>query len=149
LEAAQLHGGCGAWGVIFTSLFASKNYVLEVYGRATDRPYGVFMGGGGKLLAVHIIEVLVIADWVSATMIPLFIILSRFKLLHITPEDEIAHMDVTRHGSTTYLYQDGSQDMNLTTFTKSSKMTTDGNGTTATGMNRMGIATTGPFNDLV
>ncbi|CAM6042014.1 unnamed protein product [Sphagnum compactum] len=150
LEAAQLHGGCGAWGVIFTGLFASKNYVLEVYGGAADRPYGLFMGGGGKLLAAQIIEVLVIAGWVSATMIPLFILLSRFKLLRITPEDEIAGMDVTRHGGTAYLYQDGSQDMNLTTFnTKSSKMTTDGNGAAATGMNRMGTATTGPFNDPI
>ncbi|KAE8736427.1 Ammonium transporter 1 member 1 [Hibiscus syriacus] len=25
LEAAQLHGGCGAWGVLFTGLFASEN----------------------------------------------------------------------------------------------------------------------------
>jgi Amt family ammonium transporter len=150
LEAAQLHGGCGAWGVIFTGLFASKNYVLEVYGGAADRPYGLFMGGGGKLLAAQIIEVLVIAGWVSATMIPLFFLLSRFKLLRITPEDEIAGMDVTRHGGTAYLYQDGSQDMNLTTFTnKSSKMTTDGNGAAATGMNRMGTATPGPFNDPV
>lgn len=150
LEAAQLHGGCGAWGVIFTGLFASKNYVLEVYGGAADRPYGLFMGGGGKLLAAQIIEVLVIAGWVSATMIPLFILLSRFKLLRISPEDEIAGMDVTRHGGTAYLYQDGSQDMKLTTFnTKSSKMTTDGNGAAATGMNRMGTATPGPFNDPV
>ncbi len=132
--------------MIFTGLFASKNYVLEVYGGTADRPYGLFMGGGGKLLAAQIIEVLVIAGWVSATMIPLFILLSRFKLLRITPEDEIAGMDVTRHGGTAYLYQDGSQDMNLNTFTKS-KMTSDGNG--ATGMNRMGTATTGPFNDPV
>ncbi len=49
----KLHGGCGAWGVIFIGLFASKKYVLEVYGRAADRPYGLFMGGGGKLLAMR------------------------------------------------------------------------------------------------
>jgi Amt family ammonium transporter len=82
-------------------------------------------------------------------MIPFFILLSRFKLLRITPEDEITGMDVTRHGGTSYLYQDGSQDMNLTTFTKSSKMTTDGIGAATTSMNRMGTATTGPFNDPV
>jgi Amt family ammonium transporter len=59
-EAAHLHGGCGAWGVIFTCLFGSKNYVLEVYGRAVNIPYGLFMGGGGKLLAAQIIKVMVI-----------------------------------------------------------------------------------------
>jgi len=31
LEAAQLHGGCGTWGIIFTALFAKKQYVDEVY----------------------------------------------------------------------------------------------------------------------
>jgi Amt family ammonium transporter len=65
LEVAQLHGGCGAWGVIFIGLFASKNYVLEVYGGVTNRPYGLFMGGGGKLLVAQIIEVLVILGWVE------------------------------------------------------------------------------------
>jgi Amt family ammonium transporter len=82
-------------------------------------------------------------------MILLFVLLNKFKLLRITHEDEIAGMDVTRHGSTAYLYQDGSQDMNLTTFTKTSKMTTDGNGVATTGMNRIGSATTRPFNDPV
>nr|DAD39639.1 TPA_asm: hypothetical protein HUJ06_013962 [Nelumbo nucifera] len=52
LEAAQLYGGCGAWGIIFTALFARKAYVEEVY--TAGRPYGLFMGGGGKLLEAHI-----------------------------------------------------------------------------------------------
>lgn len=30
LEAAQLHGGCGAWGVIFTALFATEKYSLRL-----------------------------------------------------------------------------------------------------------------------
>ncbi|KAL2482281.1 Ammonium transporter 1 member 2 [Forsythia ovata] len=46
LEAAQLHGGCGAWGVLFTGLFAKKTYVNEVYQGRPERPYGLFMGGG-------------------------------------------------------------------------------------------------------
>ncbi|XP_021317164.1 ammonium transporter 1 member 1 [Sorghum bicolor] len=63
LEAAQLHGGCGAWGVLFTGLFASQKYVEQIYG--SGRPYGLFMGSGGKLLAAQIIQILVIAGWVS------------------------------------------------------------------------------------
>jgi Amt family ammonium transporter len=51
-----LHGGCGTWGVIFISLFASKKYVLEVYGRAVDRPYGWWRQAASN----EIIEVLVI-----------------------------------------------------------------------------------------
>lgn len=40
LEAAQLQGGCGTWGIIFTDLFAKKEYVNEVYPGLPYRPYG-------------------------------------------------------------------------------------------------------------
>lgn len=104
LEAAQLHGGCGAWGIIFTALFATKEYVSEVY--APGRPYGLFMGGGGRLLAAHVIQILVIIGWVSATMGPLFFVLHKLKLLRISAEDEMAGMDMTRHGGFAYIYHD-------------------------------------------
>ncbi|GKV39131.1 hypothetical protein SLEP1_g46944 [Rubroshorea leprosula] len=106
LEAAQLHGGCGAWGVIFTALFASEKYVKEVY---PSRPvqYGLFMGGGGRLLAAHIIQIVVIAGFVSATMGTLFYALSKLKLLRISADDEMAGMDPTRHGGFAYIYHEG------------------------------------------
>ncbi|KAI3964534.1 hypothetical protein MKW92_053542 [Papaver armeniacum] len=107
LEAAQLHGGCGTWGIIFTALFAKKEYVAQIYNGGLDgRPYGLFMGGGGKLLAAHIVQILVIAGWVSATMGPLFLILNKLKLLRISSEDEMQGMDVTRHGGFAYVYHD-------------------------------------------
>jgi Amt family ammonium transporter len=104
LEAAQLHGGCGAWGILFTGLFAKKKYVEEIYG--VGRPYGLFMGGGGKLFAAHIIQILVIAGWVSATMGPLFFALKKLGLLRISAEDEMSGMDRTRHGGFGYVYHD-------------------------------------------
>ncbi|XP_044497830.1 ammonium transporter 1 member 1 [Mangifera indica] len=106
LEATQLHGGCGAWGVIFTALFATEKYVNEVYPGKAGRPYGLFMGGGGRLLAAHVIQILVIAGWVSATMGTLFFILNKLKLLRISAEDELAGMDLTRHGGAAYIYHD-------------------------------------------
>ncbi|KAK4341624.1 hypothetical protein RND71_040125 [Anisodus tanguticus] len=48
------------------------------------------MGGGGKLLGAHIIQILVIFGWVSVTMGPFFYILHRFKFLRISAEDEMA-----------------------------------------------------------
>lgn len=108
LEAAQLHGGCGAWGLFFVGLFAEKNYVLESYGGKPDRPYGLFMGGGGRLLAAQLIEILVIFGWVSVLMGSLFFILHKLRLLRITPEDEMAGMDATRHGGSAYIHTDGS-----------------------------------------
>ncbi|KAF5803693.1 putative ammonium transporter, ammonium/urea transporter [Helianthus annuus] len=104
LEAAQLHGGCGAWGLLFTGLFAKKQYVHQVY--ATGRPYGLFMGGGGKLLAAQIIQILVIFGWVSATMAPLFYALKKLNLLRVSKEDEMQGMDMTRHGGFAYIYHD-------------------------------------------
>ncbi|XVE81966.1 hypothetical protein DITRI_Ditri15bG0108900 [Diplodiscus trichospermus] len=106
LEAAQLHGGCGAWGVLFTGLFASEKYVKQVYGTTRPARYGLFMGGGGKLLAAQIIQILVIVGWVSATMGTLFYILHKFGLLRISVEDEMAGMDLTRHGGSAYVYHD-------------------------------------------
>ncbi|KAG9149437.1 hypothetical protein Leryth_003396 [Lithospermum erythrorhizon] len=106
LEAAQLHGGCGAWGIIFTALFAKEKYVHEVYSNKVGRPYGLLMGGKGKLLAAHVIQILVTIGWVSVTMGPLFYILHKFKLLRISPEDEMAGMDLTRHGGFAYAYSD-------------------------------------------
>jgi len=104
LEAAQLHGGCGAWGILFTALFARQKYVEEIYG--AGRPYGLFMGGGGRLLAAHIIQILVIAGWVSCTMGPLFYALKKLDLLRISADDEMAGMDLTRHGGFAYVYHD-------------------------------------------
>lgn len=104
LEAAQLHGGCGAWGLLFVGLFANHDLVKEVYGRASVAytPHGLLLGGGGHLLAAQIIEILVIAGWVTATMFPLFFLLHKFNLLRISPDDELNGMDLTRHGGYAY-----------------------------------------------
>jgi ammonium transporter, Amt family len=64
------------------------------------------MGGGGKLFAAHIIQILVIAGWVSATMGPLFFALKKLGLLRISAEDEMSGMDRTRHGGFGYVYHD-------------------------------------------
>ncbi|KAF3791279.1 putative ammonium transporter 2 [Nymphaea thermarum] len=98
LEAAQLHGGCGAWGLIFTGLFAVDKYVSEVYPNKADRPYGLFMGGNGNLLAANVIEILVLFGWVTATMAPLFLILNILNLLRVVnEEDEDRGMDWLYH----------------------------------------------------
>ncbi|KAH7571813.1 hypothetical protein JRO89_XS04G0148100 [Xanthoceras sorbifolium] len=106
LEAAQLHGGCGSWGVLFTGLFATQRYVNEVYPGRPERPYGLFMGGGGRLLAAQTIQVVVIVGWVSVTMGPLFYLLKKINLLRISRDDEMAGMDLTRHGGFAYVYHD-------------------------------------------
>ncbi|XP_072985222.1 ammonium transporter 1 member 2-like [Typha latifolia] len=102
LEAFQLHAGCGTWGIIFTALFARENYVNEVYQGRPGRPFGLFMGGGGRLLAAHVVQILSIIGWVSFTMGPTFFILHKLRLLRICYDDELQGMDPTRHGGHPY-----------------------------------------------
>ena len=78
----------------------------EVYLGQPSRPYGLFMGGGGKLLAAQIVQILVVSGWVIATMGPLFYLLNKMKLLRVSRYDEVAGMDMTRHGGFAYAYHD-------------------------------------------
>ncbi|KAJ4747223.1 Ammonium transporter [Rhynchospora pubera] len=102
LEATQLHAGCGAWGILFTALFAREKYVNEVYPGRMGRPYGLFMGGGGSLSAAHVVAILAIFGWVSLTMAPLFFVLNKFKLLRTPQQHEDDGMDSTYHGGSAY-----------------------------------------------
>ncbi|CAL0309803.1 unnamed protein product [Lupinus luteus] len=113
LEAAQLHGGCGIWGIIFTALFAKKQYVNEIYPGLPDRPFGLLMGGGGKLLAAHVMQILSIIAWVSVTMGLVFFILHKLNLLRTPPEEEMAGLDLTSHGGLAYEYHEEAQKPSL------------------------------------
>lgn len=59
-------------------------------------------------MGAQLIEILTIAGWVTVTMAPLFGLLKRLNLLRISPEDEMAGMDVTRHGGSAYIHHDNS-----------------------------------------
>ncbi|CAI9106957.1 OLC1v1006209C1 [Oldenlandia corymbosa var. corymbosa] len=106
LEATQLHGGCGAWGVIFTGLFAEQKFVIQAYdsGEAgISRPYGLLRGGGWGLIGAQVVEVVVVLFWVSITMGPMFYTLQKLDILRISIEEEIAGLDISRHGGKAYI----------------------------------------------
>ncbi|GIL56315.1 hypothetical protein Vafri_11700 [Volvox africanus] len=113
LGAAPMHGGCGAYGVLFTGLLAKKEYVMQSYTSRKSYPHGIFYGGGGRLLACQVIGVLVIAGWTLGLMFPFFWILKRFKLLRVPPEEELQGLDISRHNSRAY-YMDQVQDPSFT-----------------------------------
>ncbi|MCO5606696.1 hypothetical protein L7F22_060885 [Adiantum nelumboides] len=60
LEAAQLHGGCGLWGIIFAGLFADKTYLEDFYTSRSSSNYGLLLGGGWRLFCAQLIEALTI-----------------------------------------------------------------------------------------
>ncbi|XP_074289913.1 ammonium transporter 1 member 3-like [Silene latifolia] len=107
LEAAQLHGGCGAWGLIFTGLFAKEEFIIQAYdgGKAgVSRPYGLLLGGGWALVGAQFVELIAIVGWVTVTMGPLFYALHTLRLLRISIDEEVAGLDISSHGG--YAYHD-------------------------------------------
>ncbi|KAK9065930.1 hypothetical protein SSX86_015332 [Deinandra increscens subsp. villosa] len=105
LEAAQLHGGCGAWGLIFTGLFAKEEFVIQTYNSGNlgiTRPYGLLLGGGYGLIGAQIVECVTIMVWVSVTMGPLFYLLHKLRILRISSDEEIAGLDISSHGGYAY-----------------------------------------------
>ncbi|KAJ7964173.1 Ammonium transporter [Quillaja saponaria] len=109
LEATQLHGGCGAWGLIFTGLFAKEQFVIEAYNSGdigVKRPYGLLLGGGWGLLGAQVIEILAIVSWVSVTMGPLFYVLHKLGTLRISIDEEVAGLDISSHGGYAYAPQE-------------------------------------------
>ena len=88
LSAAPMHGFGGATGIIFVGLLAKQEYVMQAYGRADN--YGLFYGGGGRLLASQVVGLLVIAAWTVTNMILFFSIFKFFgQSLRIDPEEEV------------------------------------------------------------
>lgn len=105
LEAAQLHGGCGAWGIIFTGLFAKEDLVIQVYDSGkigAGRPFRLLMGGGWRLVGAQLAELAAIVIWVSITMGPLFYFLQRMMLLRVPVDEELAGLDISCHGGYAY-----------------------------------------------
>nr|WBY73665.1 ammonium transporter 1;3 [Spirodela polyrhiza] len=111
LEAAQLHGGCGVWGLLFTGLFAKEELVVQAYESGEvgiRRPFGLLMGGGWSLIGAQATELVSVVAWVSITMGPLFYVLHRLGLLRTSVEEELAGLDISSHGG--YAYEDHDED---------------------------------------
>eukprot|EP00775_Hariotina_reticulata_P002904 gene2904-3192_t len=104
LCASPMHGICGMWGVLFAGLFATKEYVGQAY---LNGKHGLFMGGGGYLFGCQIIGILVITGWVCVLMGILFFALKMLHVLRISPEEEQAGLDVSKHGGSAYNYDHG------------------------------------------
>ena len=99
LEAAPMHGFCGALGVLWTGFMAKRQYVQDVFG--IDEA-GVFYGGGGKLLAAQLIGIITIAAWTMTMLGGFFGLLKKFDLLRVSEDDELTGLDESKHGGSAY-----------------------------------------------
>lgn len=100
LSAAPMHAFGGATGVLFVGFLAKKEYIQEAYGRSDN--YGLFYGGGGRLLACQLVGVAVIAGWTCVNMGIFFYIFKMFNSLRIPYHEEEQGLDVSKHGRSVY-----------------------------------------------
>lgn len=82
--AVAVHGACGAAGTLMVGLLALDG--------------GLFYGGGLRFFGVQLLGVVTVAAWVAVTMKLLFHILKKTIGLRVSPQEEIAGLDIEEHG---------------------------------------------------
>ena len=91
--ATSVHLLNGITGTLMVGLFA--NY-------EPGGVYGLFYGGGFKLLGVQILGIVVVAAWVIATTFVLFKVIKATIGLRVSEEEELMGLDKSEHGSEAY-----------------------------------------------
>jgi ammonium transporter, Amt family len=94
LDVVGVHCVGGVWGALATGLFASK----LVNSAGAD---GLFYGNPGQFL-IQVVAVLVTLVFSFVASYILFKILDATMGLRVTPEDEVAGLDITEHQETGY-----------------------------------------------
>ena len=89
--AVGVHGMCGALGTLCVGLFSD--------GAGTEAK-GLFTGGGFQQLGVQFIGFIATTAWVVVTMIIIFQTIKHTVGLRVSPDEEIAGLDVREHGLT-------------------------------------------------
>ncbi|MDE6398280.1 MAG: ammonium transporter [Clostridiales bacterium] len=92
--AIAVHMANGIWGTIAVGLFATKDGAAFTGGEL----YGLFYGGGAKLLGIQLLGFISIAAWTAATMTLIFFVLKKTMGLRVTSEEEIGGLDSYEHG---------------------------------------------------
>jgi Amt family ammonium transporter len=85
--AFPVHGLCGVWGGLATGLLG------------TAIPEGMTRAG---YIGVQALSTLIICAWAFITMFSLFCVLKAVGCLRVSPEDEMAGLDVSEHGMHAY-----------------------------------------------
>lgn len=100
LEAFPIHGCVGFWGSVAAGLFSTKTYQLEAGYNVNS--WGLFYGGGIRLLGANVVGCLATIAFVSAFMVPFFLIASYLGVLRVSDEEEIIGLDFDGHGGYAY-----------------------------------------------
>lgn len=126
VDAIPVHLTGGAWGVIATGLFASPTGLRRYFNVEEAEHVGFFysLGRGspdGALLGCQVLGLIFIILWVTAIMLPFFVLLNYFGMLRADSLEEIVGLDVSYHGWTPAEADDVTQ-RDLDAYTKKSKI---------------------------
>jgi len=105
VDAFAVHGGGGMWGLIAASLFATTENHQASYGVPPGTPHGAFyapLGQGHQLFVCALVGIAVIWAWVAGLMLPFFFAMNQLGWLRSPAEEELAGMDVSKHGGSAY-----------------------------------------------
>lgn len=108
VDAIPVHFANGIWGVLAVGLFSDPVLQGRVY--SSTAHHGWFYNfNDATLLLIELILVLFVIAWVSACMIPFFVLLKCFGLFRVDPLEEEVGLDVSHHRGSAY-YDDGPTD---------------------------------------
>jgi Amt family ammonium transporter len=91
--AVSVHGICGVWGLLSVGLFADGTYGDVI---------GLFYGGGWEQLAAQVIGAAVCIAWAFTLGYALFKILDKVMGIRVSPQEELAGLDISEHGTKAY-----------------------------------------------
>ncbi len=97
--AIPVHGLNGTWGLLALGLFADGTY--GNYATAAPFITGLFYGNAG-FFGCQLISVVVNFAWAFGTGFLLFYILKHTLGIRVSPEEELAGLDISEHGVVTY-----------------------------------------------
>ena len=97
--AVPVHGFNGTWGLIALGLFADGTY--GNYTTAEPFVAGLFYGNAG-FFGCQFISVFVNFAWAFGTGFLLFYVLKQTIGIRVSPEEELAGLDISEHGIVTY-----------------------------------------------
>jgi Amt family ammonium transporter len=95
--AISVHGVCGTWGTLSIGLFATFDDAF--LGREDA---GLFYGGGFSQMGTQLLFVVVHAAFVMTAAGVMFMVIKNTVGLRVTPEEEMAGLDIEEHGSPGY-----------------------------------------------
>jgi ammonium transporter, Amt family len=101
VDAIPVHMFGGMWGVAATGLFSERALLMRAYG--VDQHIGWFFDFGDfTLMGTQLVGILFIFGWTSVVTGIFFYTLNMLGMLRISPLEEEAGMDISRHKGACY-----------------------------------------------